>query len=750
MSDDADRDVPEAAGRRAVDQLVQVGQDVQEEFHNKRRVLSFEEYFRLVAEQPQVHLRDSAGYLRDTFDFYGTTEVRRARGTLRRFKLFDCEFAGGRDRLAGHETVQNGIYRVLNSFVRQGRPNKLILLHGPNGSAKSTCVAAIARALEHYSRQEEGALYRFNWVFPSGSSSKGGIGFQRERQGVRLESFAHLPEEMVDARLPDELRDHPLLLLPKARRQALFTQLLDDAGLEHQLPDNLRYGELSHRNREIFEALLTLYQGDFHAVLRHVQVERFFLSRRYRTGLIVVEPKLSVDAKTQQITMDRSIEALPPALKTLSLFRYAGELVDANRGIIEFADLLKRPVEAFKYLINTVELGRVSLENAILYLDEIFIGSSNDLHLRAFREMPDFPSFKGRLELVRVGYLVDLAAEIEIYERQLAERELHLAPHAVEVAALWAILTRLAKPSAAGHAEPVRPLVDKMTALEKAELYHDGTLPEGVEGELARLLRAAVKTFTTEGDDTDRYEGFEGASPREIRMALLNAAQHPEKSFLSAVAVMDEIEDLLKKGDVYPYLKRSPQAGGYADAKAALQFVREHYLERLRDDLWQAVGLVPPNQIDQMLARYIEHVSHFVKGEKLRNAVTGELEQADEAFMKDVEGYLSVDDGAVFRRDAMARIAAWAMKHADQRPDMREIFAKERAQIVQGLFTEREATLRQTLQDTLALLEGRAESLPEARQEAARETRDTLASEHGYRDDSAEEAIRHYLQERLD
>lgn len=737
-----------AAG--AVDLLVQVGDDLKAEFQAKRRVLSFEEYFALVAEQPTVHLRDAATYLADTFDHYGSYEVPRARGPVRRFALFDCAFAGGRDRLAGHEEVQNAIYRVLGSFVRQGRPNKLILLHGPNGSAKSTCVAAIARALEDYSRQDAGAIYRFNWVFPSGTFSKGSIGFRNAREGGRLESYAHLPEELVDARLPDELRDHPLLLIPKSRRGELFEPLLEAAGNGRRLPDSIRFGDLSHRNREIFEALLALYHGDYHAVLRHVQVERFFLSRRYRTGLIVVEPKLSVDARTQQITMDRSVEALPPALKTLSLFRYSGELVDANRGLIEFADLLKRPVEAFKYLINTVELSRVSLDNVILYLDEVFLGSTNDLHLRAFREMPDFPSFKGRIELVRVGYLTDLSAETEIYANQLAARKIHVAPHAVAMVALWGVISRLRKPLTEGLTESIRPLVERLTSLEKARLYHDGTLPDGLEGELARQLRGAVKRLARQEDDTDHYEGHEGASPRELRMVLLNAAQHPERGFLSPLAVFEELEELIKKQDVYAFLRRSAQPGGYSDARAALQFVREEYLERLRDDLWNAVGLVPPSQIDQMLARYVEHVSHHIKGEKLRNAVTGDLEAPDEGFMLEVESHLGAPDPKGYRKDVMARIAAWAMKHPEQRPRLGEIFAKERQQIVHALFQERQKALRQALEDALLALGGHTEGLSEVRRKAAEECQGALLGPLGYRADSAEEAIRFYLQERFD
>ena len=452
----------------------------------------------------------------------------------------------------------------------------------------------------------------------------------------------------------------------------------------------------------------------------------------------------------QQITVDRSIEALPPALQTTALFRYSGELVDANRGIIEFSDLLKRPLESFKYLINTVELGRVGLDNAILYLDEVFIGSSNDLHLQAFREIPDFPSFKGRIELVRVGYLLDHLAETEIYEAQLASRDLHVAPHAVAMAALWAVLTRLQKPSSSGHPDLIRTPVDRLTALDKALLYASQTLPAGTEGEPAKLLRAAIGRFAAESDHSDEYEGHVGASPREIRMALLNAAQDARRGFLSPLAVLAELEEHSKMQDVYPYLRRPTKPGGYDDAGEALKLVKDWYFERLQDDLWTAVGLIGPEQIGNMLARYVEVVSHWIKGEKLKNPITGAYEDPDSSLMEETEAYLDIDDHDSFRKDVMARIAAWAIGHKDEAPDLDQIFAGERKQIVQGLFEERRHTLIEALEDTLALFEGRFEHLTEPRREAADGILSELTTHLGYERASAEEAIRHYLREQAD
>src|SRR5262249_44360396 len=148
------------------------------------------------------------------------------------------------------------------SFVQDGRPNKLILLHGPNGSAKSTFIRCLGRGLEHYSTLDEGALYRFSWIFPTQKHTRGGIGFGGNREALAAsESFAYLPDDVVDARVGDELRDHPLLLIPIDERQRLIERLVRDTGRESgktsfNVSDYLRQGALSPKNRAIYDALL--------------------------------------------------------------------------------------------------------------------------------------------------------------------------------------------------------------------------------------------------------------------------------------------------------------------------------------------------------------------------------------------------------------------------------------------------------------------------------------------------------------
>ncbi len=392
--------------------------DVRKTFFEDRTIMSYQEYFNLVVDAPRRHLRSSAQYLIDMFDHFGREEIDRPTGKVTRFKLFDAPFAGGDGRVSGQELVQEALYRIIANFAREGRVNKLILMHGPNGSAKSSLVRCMMAGMEAYSRLPEGAIYSFNWIFPSERLGDGKIGFSTLRQvpAEARDSYAYLPAESVDARVPCEMHDHPLFLITQELRRDLLTQLVpggsDTEGgesLDYSMStvnDYLRSGDLCYKCRRIFDALLTSYDGDIQKVLNHIQIERFYISRRYRRGAATIEPQMSVDARTQQVTSDRSLTSLPKALQHTSLFEPAGPLVDANRGLLEFSDLLKRPVEAFKYLLATVETATVSMDSFVLHLDMVFMASTNETYLDVFKEHPDFPSFKGRIELVKVPFLL--------------------------------------------------------------------------------------------------------------------------------------------------------------------------------------------------------------------------------------------------------------------------------------------------------------------------------------------------------
>ncbi len=136
-----------SGGFRAGDWLGELGQSSGESFARARRSLGYGEGLEEVAREPGLHLRDASRWLLDMFDHYGTRDVAYPWGTERRFLLFDQGFDGGGDGLVGQESVQNEFYRALQGFVRDGRPTRMILLHGPNGSSKTTFVQCVMRAM---------------------------------------------------------------------------------------------------------------------------------------------------------------------------------------------------------------------------------------------------------------------------------------------------------------------------------------------------------------------------------------------------------------------------------------------------------------------------------------------------------------------------------------------------------------------------------------------------------------------------
>ncbi|MBA3376609.1 MAG: serine protein kinase PrkA, partial [Actinobacteria bacterium] len=542
-----------SGGGSTVSQISAVAESVEKRFLKGRRVLAFSEYLDLFASDPVRFARDASRYVRDCFDHYGTKLVEQPWGKFTRWNLFDLPWdpLQAPHALIGQEQVQEEIYRSVSNFVREGRPNRLVLLHGPNGSAKSTIVACIMRALEHYSTIDEGALYRFNWVFPSSKTVRGGLGFGQKDQGSQVGTYAHLADDQIDAKLLVEVRDHPLFLIPVDERQKLLEQIVKEKNGDtpsEYFCDWILRGELSHKSQQVFEALLSSYNGSYTEVLKHVQVERYFISQRYRVGAVTIGPQMSVDAAERQITMDRSLASLPASLQAITLYEAKGELIDAAGGVLEFSDLLKRPLDAFKYLQLSVETGEVSLTAQNVQLNCVMTGSANELHLDAFREHPEFASFRGRMELIRTPYLRSFTHEQRIYDTHVVPHiRRHVAPHSTTMAAQFAVLTRMRKPNTDKYPRALSNALSGLTAVEKMDLYATGRAPERLEPDAQKVLRAGVREVFEESDSYPIYEGRIGASPREMRVVMLDAAQSSVYKCLSPLAVLDEIEQLCQR-----------------------------------------------------------------------------------------------------------------------------------------------------------------------------------------------------------
>jgi predicted Ser/Thr protein kinase len=733
--------------------LTQIGSQVKEGFVANRRLLAYDEYLALLDERPTRYARNAAQYVRDMFDYFGTEPITAFDTEQVRYRVFDVPFEGGSERVVGQELVQQEIYKILSNFTREGRVNKLIMLHGPNGSAKSSLISCIMRGLANYSQTDQGAVYRFNWIFPTGRTVKGGIGFAETPSLEGLKSYAHLSDAQIDARIRCELRDHPAFLLPKEDRQRMIGAALerDPAGKDFILSDYIRYGNLCLKCREIYEALLASYQGDYLGVLRHVQVERFYLSRRYSDGLVTVEPQLSVDAGLRQITVDRSVASLPGSLQTVTLFEPFGELVDANRGVLEFNDLLKRPLESFKYLLATCEKATVSLQNTILYLDEVFIATSNEKHLDAFKGIPDFQSFKGRIELVKAPYILRYSVEEQIYIDQLKPESVgkHIAPHTTRVAALWAVMTRLMKPMADKYPSPLKELVGKLSPRDKARLYDVNELPDGLSSAQAKELRAHIADIWRESRNYPNYEGRTGASPREIKTILLNAAQNRRFDCLSPLAVFDELEEFVKQRSVYEFLQQDV-VDGYHNHQRFIEDVRQQYLDLVDSEVRASTGLVEESLYEELIEKYISQISHWVKKEKIRNKLTGAYENPDEEFMGEIESVLTKpgENKAIFRQSVLSQIAAWKIDHPKETVHYQSMFPKYLQRLRETYYEKRKKQVQKRAENMLKHLSGEGGEMMADDREEAEAMVARMRDRFGYCDSCARDATSFLLRRR--
>ena len=385
------------------------------------------------------------------------------------------------------------------------------------------------------------------------------------------------------------------------------------------------------------------YGGDYLKVLRHVQVERFYISRRYQVGTVTVEPQMSVDAGVPP--GHRGPHAGEPAARAAergALRAARRRWSHANRGLIEYADLLKRPLEAFKYLLGTSETAQVPLEHFVLQLDEVLIASSNEKHLGAFKELPDFASFKGRIELVRVPYLRRYQVEQEIYDAQITATTVgkHVAPHATEVAA------HVGGAHPPQEADP-RPLPARREGAGRRRharwrsctSTRRARAPERLAWRRPRSCRKRARTLYEESDAYPNYEGRSGASrARDQDGALQRRAEprlqvpHRAGGARGAARPLQGQERL-----------RVPPAGG----GGRLPRPRGVRARRWRASTWTGWtrrcatrwGSSPRASTASCSSATSSTCRHWVKGEKMRNRVTGEMERPDEQRMARAGGH---------------------------------------------------------------------------------------------------------------
>lgn len=654
--------------------IADISESVQQRFNENESVKSFSNFLEGVIKNPGKYCRNSAQYLKDVFDHFGYTEINDITGkSLKRWNLF-TEF----HPVFGQERAQNQLYNYISSFA-ENRVNKVILLHGPNGAAKTSLISSMIAAMEDYSKLPEGAVYSFNWIFSDTGEKETGFGFNKvgpSNLSFNKETLAFTKPEQITFKLACPMKDNPLFLIPKSERQSFLEFAYRNTNLP--VPKHLLEGELCQKCKEIYDQLLLSYNADWSKIIRHIRVERFYFSKRFRKGITSIE-QVNPDAHSRPLNIEQSYK-IPPVLALSSMYEPYGDLVDANRGMVEFSEIFKRHVSENKYLLTTAEWGTISLPSFTAFLDCVIFATDNQKNLALFKHQSDWPSFNGRFAYVRVPYVLKWSDEKKSCEKIIENQvRAEVSPHTAEILSLWAILTRLRKSfNDAGS---------KLSLIEKAILYDKGNAPEHMEQNQKLTLLKELENIAIEFDNEhDRiiyagngriidasYEGRGGASYRELETIVISAITQ-NKAHISPVTLFRAIETAMQDNSLHEYLRlfegneeeNSQFEKGFAKPEETIKQVKQYYVKLVKRDLRESSNLISDEEYSKVLERYIANVKAWSKNEKIYNPRTGSYTDPDQKLMDRIESQLGVEDVPEHRSALISKVANWALKNLDK------------------------------------------------------------------------------------
>ncbi|MCC7111713.1 MAG: serine protein kinase, partial [Deltaproteobacteria bacterium] len=387
---------------------------------------SFEEYLDMVRKDPRV-ARGSFQRVYDMVVSYGRSEYIDSKKKVVHHNFFDDPMGNGRDAIFGLDIPLMRLVNVLKSAAMgYGTEKRVILLHGPVGSSKSTIARLMKKGLEHYSTTDDGKLYTFEW---------------------------HVPKELQQVTgghdvFTDPMNEDPLKLIPLDMRTDAFKAL----GLgTDQYPVRIK-GELNPASRFIFKLLMEHYKGDLTKVLGHVRVRRLVLSEKDRRGIGTFQPKDEKNQDSTELTGDINYRKIAEfgSDSDPRAFNFDGEFCIANRGVIEFIEILKLDVAFLYDLLGATQEHKIKPKKfAQTDIEEVIIGHTNEAEYKKLLNNEFMEALRDRTVKIDVPYITRLSEEIKIYEKDFGKGRVQgvfIAPHTIEMAAMWAILTRLEAP----------------------------------------------------------------------------------------------------------------------------------------------------------------------------------------------------------------------------------------------------------------------------------------------------------------
>jgi serine protein kinase len=646
------------------------------------------DYLELVHDDPQI-ARNAFQRTYDMILSHGSEQITVFKQPVTKYRFFDDPIEDGADAIFGLETPLMQLVDFFKSAARgYGTEKRILLLHGPVGSSKSTIARLLKKGLEAYSRTDAGRLYTFTWRIPAE--------FVGGRKG---------DPDVIE---PCPMHEEPLLLLPDEAKPRVLN------ALNEKLPDGRKlrlYGDVCPFCRKVFSDLVEHYKGDWHKAMEHVTVRRLMLSETNRVGIGTFQPKDEKNQDSTELTGDINYRKIAEygSDSDPRAFNFDGELNVANRGIVEFIEILKLDV-AFLYDLLTASQERVIKPKkfAQTFIDEVILGHTNEPEYKRLQGNEMMEAFRDRTIKIDVPYNTRLDDEVRIYEKDFGSERIkgiHVAPHTIEVAAMWALLTRLAEPKKAG-----------ITKVQKLKLYNGKSIPGFTEESIKELKEESPR------------EGMTGISPRYIQDKVSNTLvshQAQQDQMINPFMVMNELEAGLSQHSLITdeELKK--------EYRELLSLVKEEYEDIIKAEVQRAIS-ADEDAIKRLAANYIENVRAYTQHEKVRNRYTGKDEEPDERLMRSIETKIDIPDSRKddFRQEIMNYIGALAL-------DGRKFEYNTNARLLKAL----ELKLFEDQRDTIKLKNLVSSVVDDETQQKIDVVKERLIKYFGYNDASATDVL---------
>lgn len=533
---------------------------------------------------------------------------------------------------------------------------RFLLLYGPPSSGKSNLVSMLKDCLESWSHTEQGSLYGIDGC---------------------------------------PMNEEPLHLLPPELRPEVMKEL----GVKIE-------GELCP---VCAMKLKDEFKGDF----TKFKAKRIFFSQQSRQGIGTFVPS---DPKAQDMaeligSVDLSKIGEYGAESDPRAYRFDGELNIASRGLMEFIEILKVDIKFLYVLLTATQEKNIKTPRfPLLYCDEVILTHTNEAEYKKFVGQPENEALIDRMIVCRVKYNLRVNEEVKIYEKLLGHgetKDIHIAPHTLRVAAMFAILSRLEDPKDRN--------LDK---IKKMKLYNGEDVEGVAKADIPRLKREATT------------EGMDGVSPRYVINRLVTTAirgsDDGKQRYITPIDVIRALKDGLETTSKFKPEERSRY-------EEMIQLAKMEFDHIARTEVQKAFFVSFQDEAQSLVNNYIDNVEAYLDGTKIKDPLTLEEIEPDEKLMHSIESKIGIHNEAKdsFRNEVMRKVAA-ATRRGEK--FCYESHSRLREAIEKQMFEERRDTIKMTITSRTK----EPEELKRINQVVK-----TLCDRHGYIPESANELLKY-------